>query len=309
MSSHLDIVDIHTHLWPADWGPSGARKRQTFGLPDNVLARIVNPEELVRDNQTNGVALAVVTTTVESLFGASNTTDQGVISEVNDWLSATVASRPGLAAFATVDAFAGKAGALEAERAITKLGLSGLVIDSAHQDRFLNDPAVRPTLELAAFHQVPVFVHPVSPANVDVLIAGAGKLGNSIGRGLMNGVAFLSILEAGLLSALPNLNLIFATLGLGAIVQAARGGAFGREAQGERPNVYFDTMGEDPRIIRVLTDFFGAERVLAGTDWPILGGLSQASLSKSLAQAGLSETDQRLVAGGNARRLLAKQLT
>ena len=71
-----------------------------------------------------------------------------------------------------------------------------------------------------------------------------------------------------------------------------------------QPNIYFDTMGDDPRIVRALVDFFGAERVLAGTDWPILSGLTRDHLAASLAEAGLSESEQRLIAAGNARRIL-----
>lgn len=132
-------------------------------------------------------------------------------------------------------------------------------------------------------------------------------LGNSLGRGLMNGVAFLSIIQSTILDDLPDLHLIFATLGLGGIVQAARGGLYGRtERQKQpRPNIYFDTMGADPAIVRTLTGFFGADRVLAGTDWPILPALQAESLATSLAEAGLNEAEQRLVAGGNARRLLS----
>lgn len=139
-----------------------------------------------------------------------------------------------------------------------------------------------------------------------MLIDGAGTLGNSLGRGLMNGVAFLSVIQSMVLDELPDLHLIFATLGLGAIVQAARGGIYSRaeRAAGKRPNIYFDTMGHDPAIIRTLTGFFGAERVLAGTDWPILAALDGKDLADSLAEAGLSDRDARLVAGRNARRLL-----
>lgn len=90
-------------------------------------------------------------------------------------------------------------------------------------------------------------------------------------------------------------------------MQAARGGIFGRaERQRQpRPNIYFDTMGADPAIVRTLVGFFGAERVLAGTDWPILPALQAESLAASLAEAGLNKAEQRLVAGGNARRLLS----
>ncbi|RVE81096.1 amidohydrolase family protein [Sinorhizobium meliloti] len=118
----------------------------------------------------------------------------------------------------------------------------------------------------------------------------------------MKGVAFLSVIKSSLLDDLPDLHLVFATLGLGAIVQAARGGIYGRAEQaiGRRPNIYFDTMGNDPDIVRTLTGFFGAERVLAGTDWPILAAVDGDELRQSLAQAGLNEREARLVAGGHA---------
>jgi aminocarboxymuconate-semialdehyde decarboxylase len=61
--------------------------------------------------------------------------------------------------------------------------------------------------------------------------------------------------------------------------------------------------------VRTLTGFFGAERVLAGTDWPILPALAVGRLSASLSEAGLSDAEKALVAGGNARRLLALKET
>jgi len=303
MSTPLDIVDIHTHLWPPAWGPGGAHEKKSFGFSPEIYRKITSPDALVSEFAEAGISLGVVTTTIESLFGAEGPVDQSALPEVNDWLADLAAAHPSLASFAVVDAFAGDAAAQEAERAIGRLGLSGLVLDSSRDGKFLADPAVRPTLEVAARHGVPVFVHPVAHPNSDILIAGAGTLGNSLGRGLMNGVAFLSVLQSGVLDDLPELNLIFATLGLGAIVQAARGGKYGRDSE-ERPNIYFDTMGDDPRIVRTLVGFFGANRVLAGTDWPILPALAQDRLARNLAAAGLNEAEQRLVAGGNARRLL-----
>lgn len=307
MSTPLDIVDIHTHLWPPAWGPGGRHEKKTFGFGPEIYRKITTPAALVDEFAEAGISLAVVTTTIESLFGAEGPIDHAVIPGVNDWLTELAAGHPGLASFAVTDVFAGDAGAKEAERAITELGLSGLVIDSSRAGKFLADPSARPTLEVAARHRVPVFVHPVAHPNADVLIAGAGAWGNSLGRGLMNGVALLSLLNAGVLEELPDLHLVFATLGLGSIVQAARGGLFGRDNRnrGARPNVYFDTMGDDPRIVKVLVEYLGAERVLAGTDWPILPALRADRLKASLVEAGLSESEQRLVAGGNARRLLS----
>ena len=305
MSKPLDVVDIHTHLWPPAYGPGGIREKKSFGFSLEIYRKITTPAALVEEFDEAGIALGVVTTTIESLFGADGDTDPAIIAETNDWLAELARKYPGrLASFAVVDAWAGDAAAKEAERALGTLGLSGLVIDSARAGKFLADSAVRPTLEVAAKHRVPIFVHPVAHPNSDVLIAAAGKNGNSLGRGLMNGVAFLSLLEGGLLDAFPDLDFVFATLGIGAIVQAARGGKFARDAHGHRPNVYFDTMGYDPRIVRALVDFFGAERILAGTDWPILAALSRDRLAASLSEAGLSDSEQRLIADGNARRIL-----
>lgn len=307
MSAPLDIVDIHTHLWPPAWGPGGKYAKPAAAFSAEIYRKITTPSALVDEFKAAGISLAVVTATIESLFGAEGPVDFGAIAEANDWLAGLVVAEPSLAAFAVTDVFAGEEGAREAERAIVELGLSGLVIDSARGGKFLADPAARPTLEVAARHRAPVFVHPVAHPNSEVLIAGAGMLGNSLGRGLMNGVAFLSIIQSSILEELPDLHLVFATLGLGGIVQAARGGIYGRsERQRQpRPNIYFDTMGADPAIVRTLVGFFGAERVLAGTDWPILPALQADSLAASLAEAGLDENQQRLVAGGNARRLLS----
>ncbi len=311
MSHTLDVVDIHTHLWPPAWAPGGRRARPGGSFPPEIQRKITSPSALVEEFGASGVSLAVVTSTVESLYGAEGPVDLSGIREANDWLAGLAGGHASVAAFAVTDIFEGEAGAREAERAIVELGLSGIVVDSSRDGRFLADPAVRPTLEVAARHQVPVFVHPVAHPGSDVLIRGAGALGNSLGRGLMNGVALLSVLQSGILEELPDLHLIFATLGLGAIVQAARGGPFGRDRRGEtpRPNIYFDTMGHDPAIVRTLTGFFGAERVLAGTDWPILPALAVGTLSASLSEAGLSDAEKALVAGGNARRLLALKET
>ncbi|MBB3444524.1 amidohydrolase family protein [Rhizobium sp. BK379] len=306
MSNELDIVDIHTHLWPAEWGADGTR-RISAGLAETVLKKIVDPASLIGEFSSAGVSLAVLSTTIESLFGMENATDPAVIARVNDWLAGLVKAHPErLVALATIDPFSGEVAAQEAERALGELGLAGLVVDSYRDGKFIGDPVARPALAVAARFGKPVFVHPVNAPQADLLIAGAGKLGNSLGRGLMNGVAFLSVLENGLLDEFPDLNFVFATLGLGAVVQAARGGAYSRQnrAAGHKPNIYFDTMGDDPSIIAILVEFFGAERVLAGTDWPILPALSRERLTESLTAAGLDAQSQSLVAGGNARRLL-----
>ena len=302
----LDIVDIHTHLWPPAWAAGGRHARSAHTFAPEILAKFLSSETQIEEFARGGVSTSVVTATLETLFGTDNPYDPDALKQANDWLAELPRRYDTIVAFGTVDAFAGEAGAREAERAIVQLGLSGLVIDSARAGKFVGHPSTLPTLQVAARYRVPVFVHPVFHPDSAPLIEAAGPAGNSLGRGLMNAVAFLSLSQSTLLDDLPDLNLIFATLGIGAIAQASRKGryALAQRAATPRPNIYFDTMGSDPAIIRALVGFFGAERVLAGTDWPILGALDQASLRRGLTGAGLSESEQRLVAGGNARRIL-----
>src|ERR1700710_2067077 len=135
----MDIVDFHTHLWPPEWAPGGKRARPSGAISPDIHRRIVDPNALLQEFNAAGVSLAVVSTTIESLFSVEGPVDRTVIRDVNDWLQALVSVHPQrLAAVATIDAFDGDSAAREAERAITELKLSGLVIDSSRRGLFLN---------------------------------------------------------------------------------------------------------------------------------------------------------------------------
>ena len=70
-------------------------------------------------------------------------------------------------------------------------------------------------------------------------------------------------------------------------------------------NVYYDTAASpflyDPRIYRYAEDLVGIDKVLLGTDYPLL---KPARYRKEMAEAGLSQADMERVCGQNAARLL-----
>lgn len=103
MSAPFDIVDIHTHLWPPAWGPGGKFAKPAGGFSPEIYRKITTPSALVDEFKSAGVSLAVVTATVESLFGAEGPVDFAGIAEANDWLASLVAAEPSLAAFAVTD--------------------------------------------------------------------------------------------------------------------------------------------------------------------------------------------------------------
>lgn len=64
-------------------------------------------------------------------------------------------------------------------------------------------------------------------------------------------------------------------------------------------------MPSEARFIRFVTSLVGADHVLTGSDWPILGhDPTQDGLAAAFAAAGLSEHEAELIASRNALELL-----
>jgi hypothetical protein len=128
-------------------------------------------------------------------------------------------------------------------------------------------------------------------------------------RGTINAASLIALIERGIFDELPGLRVVVAGLAIGGIMVE---GSFGHlSAAGNvstilRRNIFIDTMGFHPAAIRAAVDLLGVENVVVGSDWPILSdGPIAAQVTQSLRAAGLDEREQRLVAAGHARRLLA----
>src|SRR5690606_6884090 len=79
----------------------------------------------------------------------------------NDRLAEAVASHPDrFAALAAVGFEDAPSAVAELERAVTKLGLKGLIANSHVKGRYLDHPDFFPILEAAAALDVPVYLHP-----------------------------------------------------------------------------------------------------------------------------------------------------
>jgi predicted TIM-barrel fold metal-dependent hydrolase len=70
-------------------------------------------------------------------------------------------------------------------------------------------------------------------------------------------------------------------------------------------NVFFDTAASpflyNPQIYHQVTQILGAEKILFGSDYPLL---AQSRLLKEVRSLNLPKATERLILGGNARRLL-----
>jgi hypothetical protein len=78
-----------------------------------------------------------------------------------------------------------------------------------------------------------------------------------------------------------------------------------KEVKASLKNVYFDTAASpylyDPDVYRVACEIVGDEKILFGSDYPLLG---PARYFAEMAAAGISDDDRERICGGNAARLL-----
>jgi predicted TIM-barrel fold metal-dependent hydrolase len=77
------------------------------------------------------------------------------------------------------------------------------------------------------------------------------------------------------------------------------------EVQKALANVYFDTAASPflyrPDIYRAVSQITGAEKILFGSDYPVM---SPGRIHNEIESVGLAEPDKAAILGDNARRLL-----
>ncbi len=308
----LEIVDFHCHHIPARFEQTAVRS-----APANqrarweALARRLSDEDvLLKDIRAGDVAARVVNIPAQLIADAEGCVPHETIGAMNDELAMLVGRYPGrIHGLGSVDAYDGDRSGREAERAIRALGLRGLFVDCARGDLMIDAPQARPTLEVAARLGVPVFVHPVAPQPLTRQMVPYGLIGTLFARGTANSASLIALVEGGVFSQLPGLRVVVTALALGGLAMAAGLSSESLLPSGTvdvmRKHVFIDTMRFHPTLIRASVALLGADKVLAGSDWPIAGdGPIRGMLSDAMQQAGLSDDEQSAIASGNCRRLL-----
>ena len=311
-SSTLKIVDFHNHhIGPAFTSIAGT------GTPPAAAAywqrvnrQLADPQALLSSIDAAGITARVVNTPLEFLQPPNDDVPPDLPRRINDQLAELVGRNLGrLFGLATVDVFGGEGAALELTRAVRELDLRGVFVASAKKDLLLDAPEARPTLEAAATLGVPVFVHPITDGQLGRRFTRYGVLGVTFNRGVINALSLISLLESDTFERLPNLRVVVTTLSIGGVLLAGASGdrrGAQRDRQGLlRRHVYIDTMGLQPTLLRSMVDVLGPEHILAGTDWPIFEEASVPTrLQAALSACGLNAAEQRMIASGNALKLL-----
>jgi hypothetical protein len=294
----LTIWDSHVHLFPPEiyenwekyaprdpWFQALTRKPENGKGTEEAWAN--GEEALSCANQAGVTGL---------LMQGWYWNDSGLQTLHNDYMAELMAQYPAqLKGFLSLNPAFGPAAIREIERCIP-LGFSGIgELGPGGNGYDFNDPRLWAVLECADHYKLPVCIHCGEP------------VGHPYPGRDMTSLAPLP----DLVKRFPNVTFILAHLGGGLPFYELNR----RIHKAMAPNVVYDTAANpllyDIRSIRAVLDLVGPERLLFGSDFPLLLYPSRCRemdmtrfVTQMTQEAGMKEEELPLVMGGNLRRIL-----
>lgn len=273
----------------------------------------------LRDMDENGITVQVISATVPGADLLDGQEGIDFAKGTNDRLAAQVRQHPDrFAGFAHLPMRSPEAAADELERAVTRLGFRGAMINGLTEDRFLDDARFAPVLARAAALDVPIYIHPNVPpkAVFDAYYSGLPLAEEMLlsrpafGWHAEVAIHVFRLALSNTFDKYPGLKIIVGHMGemlpfmLDRMDHAATDLAFLDKGISDilLDHVYITTAGvfSTSAFLCALTKF-GVDRIMFSIDYPYSG----APLGKSwLDSVPLSPADKLKIMHGNADRLL-----
>lgn len=326
------LIDVHTHVVPEDFPPylgrvagapwpgmAPAHACHRHVMVSGKVYRTVSHQcwscHVRLDDMTGqGVAQQVLSPMPELLAPWLAPEDGRTLCRfLNDTIAGMVAEAPGRFVGLGAVPLQDVAMAIgELDRLLHVTGLAGVELPSHIDGRPLGDAQLRPFFEAAAAWGAAIFVHPLRPADLGRLV-GPPALEQVLAFPGEIGLAGASLVTSGLLAALPGLRIALSHGGgtlalLLPRLRHARGCVPPvREALPHDPlddvrRLWIDDLVYDRATLRHLIDTFGADRVMAGTDYPF--SIMDTDPAGRIADCDLDDATRRALRGGNAQRWL-----
>lgn len=267
----------------------------------------------------NRVDVQVLSVTTPALHNLEPEESVMLARRTNDAVAATIAKHPArFQGLATLPTPSPTHAALELERAVLKLGLTGAMLAGRTREKNMDHPDFLPILDAAAALGVPLFIHPQIPQRAvrDVYYSGFGDAVDTafatfaLGWHYEAGIQFVRLMLAGVFDKYPNLQIILGHWGEVILFYLERLSALGRVGALERPvieyvqnNLYVTPSGMwSQSYLQRTLEIVGPERILFSTDYPYQyrpGAPGRAFI----ADSALSAEQKELFAHGNWERL------
>jgi len=276
------IIDFHTHVLP----PRIKEDRSRYVNADQAFAeiysgekaKIATAEDLLSSMDKDGVDISVIVN--------YSWTTHDLCVETNDYILESVARYPQrLIGFCAVSSYVDDISLAEIERCASAgaKGIGELRPDTQSID-YSNKAVITPFVDMLSKYNLIVLTHASEP--VGHIYNGKGAATPELLYRFIPNLGDLPVVCAHWGGGLPFYTLM-------------------PEVQQALENIYFDTAVSPflyrPEIYRHVTQLIGADRILFGSDYPVLPA---SRLLKEIDTTGLSGEDRMEILSGNARRLL-----
>jgi len=277
------IIDFHTHVVP----PGIKERRDKYLGRDACFsllyaepeAKLATAEEVIAGMDEHGIDKSVIL----NLGWVSHE----LCVETNDYILEAIARYPErLIGFCAIQPLSGDKALKELKRCIRN-GAKGIGEMRPDVQGFdLKDGKImKPIIEAVMEHDLIFLTHASEPVGHQYF-----------GKGTITPEVIYPFI-----ASFPDLKVVCAHWGGGLPFYALM-----PEVEKMLSNVYFDTAATpflyQPQIFKQVADIIGSDRILFGSDYPLL---SPKRIIDQVESSGLSQKDKAKILGGNAKRLLS----
>jgi len=317
------VVDFHVHMLEPEVFKASTNKTVFTGFgaapaaaprpgAQQLMGRMFDPGAEIEDMDARGIDMSVASssTVLQGTSWADANTDLELCRRCNEQAAAWVAKHPKRFVGSFVLPLQDPGLALrELERAVKSLGLRVANISSSYNGVYVGDPAYHAFWEAIQELDVTVWIH---PEGVRDPWFQRYALWNSAGQSIEEAKAMISLIYEGVMTKYPRLKIVMAHGGgyfphyLGRLDRnTANRPDTVRNTGGKTPSAflrsfYYDSCVYDPKVLKVLLDRVGADRLVMGSDYPV----GEKDPVGWLRASGVAGVDLAAIAGGNAARLL-----
>ncbi len=305
------IIDFHTHVHPPR---EQARPIWQGKCPATI-------ENVLRVHEEHCLDVSVISSAGHYLKAFSREEAVAELRDSNDYLAGLRDKhKDRVAALATSIPGGGDKHLRELERAVKQLDMRGVLISSSHRGAYPDDDDALPFFALAESLDIPVFIHPPSVGFGEERM-GDYRLASSVGRPFDNCLALSRLIVRGIYERFPKLKIVASHLG-GGICEIIGRMDYAYEIGDEgyflgpyepmlikrKPGdylklMYMDTTSYHAPAIRCAADTIGADRLVFGSDCPMLLSLKGRAI-QVIDELGLPAEQKARVLGGTAKMLL-----
>ena len=321
MQRYQALLDAGTHGDPGFQNLWGFFAKSQSPRARDLYQRVQDLEgRRLADMDAAGIDMQLLMLTAPGVQIFDPATACALATSTNDQLADVVARHParfsGLAAFAP---HAPREAAAEIERAVSRLGLKGALVNSHTQGRYMDDEFFWPIFEACEALDVPLYIHPNTPSPQMVEPFLSRCLDAAIyGFQAETGLHAMRLIVSGLFDRFPRLKIVLGHLGEGlpfwlnrmdfmhaGIVRSGR--SEGARALQRKPsdylreNFYYTNSGMpwEPAITFVQQQM-GHDRVMYAMDYPYQYEPDEV---KAMDQLPLSPEQRRQFFQTNAERI------